>query len=118
MHVRPGVSANGNLSERNQQYFYQSSYLRRHPLNLRHVVVLNRIGLTIIPSNGDPAPCGPYHGAEIGGATFPANPVAYFEKSGLIAGHSGAKRSRKQALISYELDVASRHREKMNSSTP
>ena len=59
----------------------------RHPLNLSHVVVPNCIGLTIIPSNSDTAPCCPNNSAEIGRATSPANPVTYFKQSGLIAGH-------------------------------
>jgi hypothetical protein len=54
---------------------------------LRHVVVLNRIGLTIIPSDSDSVPNRFDNRAKISGAMIPANAVAYFENSGLIAGH-------------------------------
>jgi hypothetical protein len=64
-----------------------SLYFRGHPLDLRHVVVLNRSRVTIIPRYGDITPCRSDDRAEIGGAILPANAVVDLKKSGLIAGH-------------------------------
>ena len=50
-----------------------SLYFRGHPLNLRHVVVLNRSRVTVVPRNGDITPCGRDHCSYIGGAMLPAN---------------------------------------------
>jgi hypothetical protein len=58
-----------------------------YPLDLGHVVVPNRRGLTIIPGDRDTAPCRADDCAKIGGTILPANAVGYFKKPGLIAGH-------------------------------
>jgi hypothetical protein len=54
---------------------------------LRHIVVLDSVGVAIVPSDGHTAPICSDNGALIGDTRFPANTVANFEKSGLIAGH-------------------------------
>jgi hypothetical protein len=43
--------------------------------------------VSVIPIDCDSAPIRPDNCALIGGACFPANSVANFEKSGLVAGH-------------------------------
>jgi hypothetical protein len=55
-----------------------SRHFRRHPLNPRHVVVTNRIGLSVVPSDGDFTPRHSDNRAKIGGRCAPAYPVAYF----------------------------------------
>src|SRR3954462_3970887 len=64
-----------------------SLYFRGHPLYLRHVVVLYRSRVTVIPRNRNAAPCCSDDGTDIGDAMLPANAVVDFKKSGLIAGH-------------------------------
>lgn len=59
----------------------------RHPLNLRHVVVLNGSCKAVIPLNGDLAPRCFNNRAEIVRRGAPANPVADLEFSGLFASH-------------------------------
>ena len=66
-----------------------SLYFRGHPLYLRHVVVLNRSRVAVIPRYCDTTPRRSDHRAEIGGAILPANAVVDLENSGLIAGHAG-----------------------------
>ena len=43
--------------------------------------------MTVIPINGDPTPIRLDNRSKIGGTRSPANAVAYFEESGLFAGH-------------------------------
>jgi hypothetical protein len=58
-----------------------------HPLNLRHIVVLNRSHVTVIPRYGDFAPSRSDYRAKIGRRGSPANAVEGLEESGLVAGH-------------------------------
>jgi hypothetical protein len=58
------------------------------PLDLRHVVVKNVLLAAIIPFDGYARPILFSDGAKIGCHGSPTNAVAYFEKSGLVAGHS------------------------------
>jgi hypothetical protein len=78
-------------SHRNRRQQEQNRFLSRqlvgYPLNLGHVVVADRSGVTIIPGNGDTAPRRSDDCAKIGGAILPANAVGYSKKPGLIAGH-------------------------------
>jgi hypothetical protein len=60
---------------------------RQHPFNPRHIVVTNRIRLSVIPSDADFTPRRSDYRALIGGRRAPANMLAYFEKSGLFTGH-------------------------------
>jgi hypothetical protein len=57
------------------------------PLNLSHVIMLDSVHVSIIPRDCDAAPSRSDNRALIGCAGFPANAVASFEKSGLVAGH-------------------------------
>ena len=61
--------------------------LHRRPPNLRHVIMSDRVCVSVIPFDGDSAPNRSDNCALIGGTRFPANAVAYLEKSGLVAGH-------------------------------
>jgi hypothetical protein len=56
-----------------------SHYFHRHPLNLRHVIMSDRVCLSIIPRDSDSAPSRSDNGAKIGDARFPANAVADVE---------------------------------------
>ncbi len=64
-----------------------SRYFRRHPLNLRHVVVLNCLLTAVIPFDGYARPILFSDGALIGSIVLPANTVADVKLSGLFAGH-------------------------------
>jgi hypothetical protein len=64
-----------------------SSNLDRHPFDLSHVIMLDNVFVAVIPRDCDSAPCRSDNCALIGRAGFPANAVASFEKSGLVAGH-------------------------------
>jgi hypothetical protein len=60
--------------------------------------------MPVIPVNGDPAPSDPDDRTKVRGSDAPANAVAYFEKSGLVAGHLALKfRSSVSAPISIAL---------------
>jgi hypothetical protein len=58
-----------------------------HPLNLRHVVVVNGLLTAIIPFDGYARPILFSDGALIGSIVLPANTVADVKLSGLFAGH-------------------------------
>jgi hypothetical protein len=64
-----------------------SRYFRRHPLNLRHVVVMNGLLTAVIPFDGYARPILFSDGALIGSIVLPANTVADVKLSGLFAGH-------------------------------
>jgi hypothetical protein len=65
----------------------RSHYFRRHPLNLRHVVVKNGLLAAIIPFDSYARPIGFNNGAQIRCRGSPANAVADVQLSGLVAGH-------------------------------
>jgi hypothetical protein len=60
---------------------------RQHPFNLRHIVVKNGLQAVIIPLYCYARPIRFSDSANITCRGSPANTVAYFEKSGLVAGH-------------------------------
>jgi hypothetical protein len=73
----------------------RSNQIRRHSLNLSHVVVKNGLLATAIPFDGYYArPIRFSDGATVGLIVSPTNAVADFEQSGLIAGHCATCRSR------------------------
>jgi hypothetical protein len=59
----------------------------QQPFYLAHIIVTNRIGLSVIPINGDFAPRRADNDPKIVGRCGPADLIAYFEKSGLLAVH-------------------------------
>ena len=59
----------------------------RHPFNLRHVVVLNRRVVAVIPVNRNLAPRCSNNRTKIVRRGAPAKAVADFQESGLVAGH-------------------------------
>jgi hypothetical protein len=64
-----------------------SHYFRRHPLNLRHIVVKNGLLAAIIPFDCYARPILFSDGALIISISVPANAVADVKLSGLVAGH-------------------------------
>jgi hypothetical protein len=54
---------------------------------VRHIVVIDRIGLPVIPFDGDFAPRRSDDGTKIAGRRVPTDAVANFKKPGLFAGH-------------------------------
>jgi hypothetical protein len=54
---------------------------------LRHIVAPNETRVIVVPTNSDFAPSRSGHRTKIGRALFPANAVADFESSGLLASH-------------------------------
>ena len=64
-----------------------SRYSRRHPLNLCHLIVKNGLLAAIIPFDGDASPIRFSDCARVILIVVPANTVADFELSGLVAGH-------------------------------
>jgi len=64
-----------------------SHHFIRHPLNLRHVVVVNGLLTTVIPFDGYGRPIRFSDGALVGSIVLPANTVADVKLSGLFAGH-------------------------------
>jgi hypothetical protein len=78
----------------------RSNQIRRHSLNLSHVVVKNGLLATAIPFDGYARPIRFSDGATVGLIVSPAHAVSYFEKSGLVAGHYARNlRSKKTAII-------------------
>jgi hypothetical protein len=65
----------------------QSFRTLRHPLNLRHVVVVNGLLTAVIPFDGYARPILFSDGALIGSIVLPANTIADVKLSGLFAGH-------------------------------
>jgi hypothetical protein len=59
----------------------------QHPFNLRHIVVKNGLQAAIIPLYCYAHPIRFSDSANITGRGSPTNAVAYFEQSGLVAGH-------------------------------
>ena len=59
----------------------------RHPFNLRHIVVLDRRAVAVIPVDGNLAPRFFNDRADIIRCGAPTNPVANFKKSRLFARH-------------------------------
>jgi hypothetical protein len=64
--------------------------VRRCPLNPRHVVVMDGARPTIIPFDHHTAPFVAGDCAHISDIALPANTIADFEPSGLVAGHGCA----------------------------
>jgi hypothetical protein len=64
-----------------------SHHFIRHPLNLRHVVVVNGLLTAVIPFDGYARPIRFSDGALIGSIVLPANTVADVKLSGLFASH-------------------------------
>jgi hypothetical protein len=60
-----------------------------HTLNLRHLIMAHRITFSIVPSNGDFTPRRSDNRTKVSCLRSPANTVAGFEASGLIASHFG-----------------------------
>jgi hypothetical protein len=84
MFARVGVMRALN---RHVERVFCSRQIRRHSLNLRHVVVIDCIHPTIVPLNGDASPVNFADSATICEAVIPLNAVADFKASGLFAGH-------------------------------
>jgi len=60
---------------------------RQRPFYLAHIVVTNRISLAVVPFDSDFAPRRADNDTKISGRCGPADLIAYFEKSGLLADH-------------------------------
>jgi hypothetical protein len=78
---------NGFCRFQHQMWVNRSLDAPQQTLDLRHIVVLDRCCVTVIPVNSDRTPTRLDNGSKIGGASLPANAVASFEESGLVAGH-------------------------------
>jgi hypothetical protein len=67
--------------------FCPSHQILRHPFDLRHVVMTDRVSVAIIPRDSDSTPSGCDNCALIGYLGSPTNAFANSEGSRLLAGH-------------------------------
>jgi hypothetical protein len=76
-----------------------SNQIRRHALHRSHVIMKNGLLAAIVPFDGYASPIRFRHGATVGLIVSPANSVADFECSRLVAGHLSSRKRPSPSLI-------------------